>query len=285
MFCTQCGTQVDEGQKFCKNCGASLAKPSQVAPNLAAPDPEPITSPSPMETAPRPRPAQPFASQTRPIPISPSREGRGISKSVIAGAGVAVIVIAVAGLYFGTDLIHKSVSETPPAATEPMAKVDEPLPVAPVEVAKVDSLPADSDLNSPLWSSMPSEAPAPQEAPKPKPEPLSKPAPKAEPVAETRRSPSQPSAESSRAGERGNKAPGPAAASRRPVSPGTYETIRPTTVFEQPSGSSRVVANIGGSIKVNVVGSTGDWLEVRSRAGNPPGFIRRDDAIPAERTD
>jgi uncharacterized protein YgiM (DUF1202 family) len=53
-------------------------------------------------------------------------------------------------------------------------------------------------------------------------------------------------------------------------------------VFEQASGSSRVIANIGGGTKVNVVGSTGDWLEVRSRVGNPPGFIRRDDAIPVE---
>jgi len=28
-----------------------------------------------------------------------------------------------------------------------------------------------------------------------------------------------------------------------------------------------------------VVRSAGDWLEVRSKHGKPPGFIRRDDAM------
>jgi hypothetical protein len=38
------------------------------------------------------------------------------------------------------------------------------------------------------------------------------------------------------------------------------------------------VANIPGGVRVNVVSASGDWLEVHSRRGNPPGFIRRDDA-------
>jgi len=33
------------------------------------------------------------------------------------------------------------------------------------------------------------------------------------------------------------------------------------------------------------VGSVGEWLEVRSKHGNPPGFIRRDDAMFVERKD
>ena len=279
MFCTHCGTQINEGENFCKNCGASTAKLTETAPNLAAPDPEAIASPSPIETASHPRPAQPSASQTRPMPMSPSREGRGVNNSVLAGAGVAVVVIAAAGLYFGTDLFRKSVSETPPPARESTAKVVEPPPAAPVEQAKIDDLPTESNMNSPLWSAVTPEAPVPVEAPTAKPEALAKPAPKAQQAAQTRKSPSQPSA------ERGNKAPGPSTASGRPVNPGTYETIRPTTLFEKPSGSSRAVSNIGDGTKVNVVGSSGDWLEVRSRLGNPPGFIRRDDAKPVERTD
>lgn len=64
-----------------------------------------------------------------------------------------------------------------------------------------------------------------------------------------------------------------------PSPPGTYEIIRSTSVFEQPSESSRKVSVIMRGTKVMVVGSTGDWLEVRSKRGNPPGFIRRDDAV------
>jgi uncharacterized protein YraI len=58
-----------------------------------------------------------------------------------------------------------------------------------------------------------------------------------------------------------------------------YETVRSTSVFEEPSASSRKVGSIPNGTKVRVVGSTGDWLEVRSKSGRPPGFIRQDDAV------
>ena len=58
-----------------------------------------------------------------------------------------------------------------------------------------------------------------------------------------------------------------------------YQTVRSTSVFEEPSASSRKVGNIANGTKVRVVGSTDDWLEVRSKQGRPPGFIRRDDAV------
>ena len=31
MFCTNCGTQMPEGQKFCTNCGAALQPTEQVS--------------------------------------------------------------------------------------------------------------------------------------------------------------------------------------------------------------------------------------------------------------
>ena len=58
-----------------------------------------------------------------------------------------------------------------------------------------------------------------------------------------------------------------------------YETVRSTSVFEEPSASSRKLGSIPNGTKVRVVGSTGDWLEVRSKSGRPPGFIRQDDAV------
>ena len=58
-----------------------------------------------------------------------------------------------------------------------------------------------------------------------------------------------------------------------------YQTVRSTSVFEEPSASSRKVGSIANGTRVRVVGSTDDWLEVRSKQGRPPGFIRRDDAV------
>ena len=70
----------------------------------------------------------------------------------------------------------------------------------------------------------------------------------------------------------------PPAAPRRAAESGVYETTRATTVYEDPSPSARVVSQIGKGTRINVVGSAGDWLEVRSKRGNPPGFVRSDDA-------
>jgi len=61
--------------------------------------------------------------------------------------------------------------------------------------------------------------------------------------------------------------------------PRFYQTVRSTSVFEEPSASSQKVGSIANGSRVRVVGSNGDWLEVRSKQGRPPGFIRRDDAV------
>ncbi len=72
--------------------------------------------------------------------------------------------------------------------------------------------------------------------------------------------------------------PASPASSRRFYDAGVYETVRPTSVYEEPSGSSRVVAQMGRGTEVTVTRSVGDWLEVKSKHGKPPGFIRADDA-------
>jgi hypothetical protein len=71
----------------------------------------------------------------------------------------------------------------------------------------------------------------------------------------------------------------PAPTIRRAAEHGIYETIRVTAVHETPSGSSPVVSQVAKGTRLTVVGSVGDWLEVRSKRGNPPGFVRRDDAL------
>jgi hypothetical protein len=71
-------------------------------------------------------------------------------------------------------------------------------------------------------------------------------------------------------------APTPA---RRAAEPGIYETVRSTSVYEEPAASSRVLTKIGRGTRVTVVRAVGEWLEVRSKHDNPPGFIRSDDAM------
>ncbi len=67
-------------------------------------------------------------------------------------------------------------------------------------------------------------------------------------------------------------------AARRAAEPGVYETTRPTSVYESPSSASPVISQISGGTRINVVSSAGDWLQVRSKHGNPPGYVRSDDA-------
>jgi hypothetical protein len=73
--------------------------------------------------------------------------------------------------------------------------------------------------------------------------------------------------------------PAPAPNWRRAAEPGAYEIIQDTAVLEKPSSSAREVALVEKGTTINVVGSQGDWLMVRSKHGKPPGYIRRDDAM------
>jgi hypothetical protein len=75
----------------------------------------------------------------------------------------------------------------------------------------------------------------------------------------------------------------PQPAARRTGDAGVYETTRPTSLHENPSSASRVVAQISGGTRINVVNAAGGWLEVHSKRGNPPGYVRSDDARPIGR--
>ena len=60
---------------------------------------------------------------------------------------------------------------------------------------------------------------------------------------------------------------------------GTFQTVRPTHVFSEPSVDSALVASIAKGVRLNVVDSREGWLEIRSKHGRPPGFIRSDEAV------
>jgi hypothetical protein len=59
---------------------------------------------------------------------------------------------------------------------------------------------------------------------------------------------------------------------------GTFKTTRPTEIYSGPSENSALIASVGPGMKINVVSSRDGWLEIRSKHGRPPGFIRQEAA-------
>ena len=72
----------------------------------------------------------------------------------------------------------------------------------------------------------------------------------------------------------------PQAQPRRATEAGQYAVVRDTSLLEKPSSSAREVALVQRGIIVNVISSVGEWYEVRSKYGKPPGYIRREDVTP-----
>jgi len=260
MFCTHCGTQVEEGKNFCRNCGARIGKASEAAP----------VNPAPVEpTATSTREQQPVAA-AEPATVPRARERQGFGAAVIVGACVIFILAAGAGIYFGTDLLRSPAKPEPP---QPVAQASAPT-AAPAADAPADSLweEAKNSAGDAGSASAPQPQPVPPQVESANPQPeSSKPAPQADVSAARRSQDASPPARASKPAES-------ASASQRSGAAGVYETVRPTNVFQAPTAGSPVVANIPSGTRVNVVASRGEWLEVHSRRGNPPGFIRRDDA-------
>ncbi len=66
-----------------------------------------------------------------------------------------------------------------------------------------------------------------------------------------------------------------AAKSEPPVA-GTFQITRPGRVYAAPSQASQPIGDIEPGVKVNVVDARDGWLEIHSKHGRPPGFIRRE---------
>jgi len=60
---------------------------------------------------------------------------------------------------------------------------------------------------------------------------------------------------------------------------GTFQTVLATQVYSGPSENSALVADINAGMTVNVVNAHQGWLEIRSKHGRPPGFIRQETAV------
>lgn len=57
---------------------------------------------------------------------------------------------------------------------------------------------------------------------------------------------------------------------------GTYDVTRSTRVFAAPTEFARQLGEIEPGLKVNVVNARDGWLEIHSKHGRPPGYIRGD---------
>jgi hypothetical protein len=59
---------------------------------------------------------------------------------------------------------------------------------------------------------------------------------------------------------------------------GTYEVTQSSRVYAAPSELSQAMGDIEPGVKVNVVNAKNGWLEIHSKHGRPPGFIRKEAA-------
>jgi hypothetical protein len=64
---------------------------------------------------------------------------------------------------------------------------------------------------------------------------------------------------------------------QQPVA-GTYEITQSSRVYAAPSELSQQMGDIEPGVRVNVVNSKNGWLEIHSKHGRPPGFIRKESA-------
>lgn len=62
---------------------------------------------------------------------------------------------------------------------------------------------------------------------------------------------------------------------------GWYRVTRPTSLYAAPRDASEVVSRLQPGMRVRVVDlAAGEWLEIHSITNRPPGFLRREDAMP-----
>jgi hypothetical protein len=57
---------------------------------------------------------------------------------------------------------------------------------------------------------------------------------------------------------------------------GTYEITQLSRVYAAPNELSQLIGEIEPGVRVNVVNTRDGWLEIHSKHGRPPGFIRRE---------
>lgn len=94
MYCSSCGSLINEGQSFCANCGAPVAKPVTAAQPAAAT--QPIAAAQPVAAA-QPQPAAQPVLQAQPVSPVPVKKSKGFS---IAGFIIGLETLAFSWILF-----------------------------------------------------------------------------------------------------------------------------------------------------------------------------------------
>lgn len=111
MFCSECGSQAEDGTPFCATCGAQLEAPAQPAPPpVAPPGDEPAVEVAHEPAAP---PASP------PGVLAGLASGRRAGPKIVAGAGVIAIIAVIAVLLGGMG--GSGGAKSPVAAVQSLA--------------------------------------------------------------------------------------------------------------------------------------------------------------------
>ena len=63
------------------------------------------------------------------------------------------------------------------------------------------------------------------------------------------------------------------------TSAASYEIVHAAQVFREPNESAESIAQIEAGMEVSVVHAQDGWLEIRSKHGRPPGFIKHETAV------
>ena len=63
---------------------------------------------------------------------------------------------------------------------------------------------------------------------------------------------------------------------------GIYEVTQTSRVYAAPTETSQLLGDVEPGVKVNVVSAQDGWLEIHSKRGRPPGFIRKEAARAAK---
>ncbi len=268
MICRRCGTQIEPQDNFCRNCGVRLAQSA----GITAADKTSRTMTSSVRRL--------SSEAGRDARLAPAQERKGLDGATLFLGAVLLIAVAAGSVYFATHVLRQTGRWDPPSVG------DTPVSLSRDESNRRDDT-ADNASASLAQRRPPQQSPsAPLESLDQSPSVISKPKPNTEPSEPAPRKPQAQTNERQSTGiSSSGKTPASAPTSRRASAAGAYETRDSTPLFEQPSAASPVIANIPAGTRVDVVSSKGDWLEVHSRRGNPPGFIRRQDAKFLEKTD
>lgn len=144
MFCTNCGSQFEEGNAFCPNCGTKV---QTIAQPVAQPVAEPAPVAAPVETAPvEATPVETAPVEAAPVEATPLEAAPVEATPVEAAAPVEAAPIAAAAA------VAAAPAPAPVAAPVEPAPVYAQAPVSPVQPQVVYQQPA-AQASSPVTNS------------------------------------------------------------------------------------------------------------------------------------